>query len=394
MTDFSRKQVFASACLGMFVFGIVMTVLGTILPLLIERFAVDKAVAGSSFTLLSVGILSGSLIFGPIVDRYGFKWLLVGCTALVLIGLEALAFAPSFDLLLVAVFVVGFGGGVINGGTNALVSDISAGERSAGLSLLGVFFGIGAFGVPFVLGFLMETYSFTVLTGAVGVPVLIAVLYFATVRFPTPKQPQGFPIAKGAALTRDPALLLLGAILFLQSGLEITTGGWTSTFFQEELGVESRAAAFALSLFWVGVTLSRLVLGGVLKRYDPANVLRICIGIAIAGSTLMIVSQAAWLGYTGIFLTGAGLAAGFPVALGFAGDLYPNISGTAFSILFVLALTGGSILPYAAGVLGAEFGLRIAFLITPLSLLCMLALLSLALRRIRGRERPSLSTSP
>jgi fucose permease len=392
--EFNRKQVFASACLGMLVFGIVMTVLGTILPLLIERFAVDKAEAGSTFTLLSVGILTGSLVFGPVVDRYGFKGLLIVCTTLVLIGLEALAFAPDFDLLRAAVFVIGFGGGVINGGTNALVSDITVGERSAGLSLLGVFFGIGAFGVPFALGFLMETFSFTVLTGAVGVPVLAAVVYFTTVRFPTPKQPQGFPIAKGAELARDPALLLLGAILFLQSGLEIMTGGWTSTFFEEELAVEPRSAAFALSLFWVGVTVSRLVLGRVLKRSDPARVLRICIGIAIAGSTLMIISQAAWLAYTGIFLTGAGLAAGFPVALGYAGDLYPRMSGTAFSILFVLALTGGSILPLVAGFLGAEYGLRVAFIIIPVALLCMLVLFSLALKRVSGPERPSVSTAP
>ena len=386
--------MFASACLGILVFGIVMTVLGTILPLLIERFAVDKAEAGSTFTLLSVGILTGSLVFGPVVDRYGFKGLLIVCTTLVLIGLEALAFAPDFDLLRAAVFVIGFGGGVINGGTNALVSDISVGERSAGLSLLGVFFGIGAFGVPFALGFLMDTFSFTVLTGAVGVPVLAAVVYFTTVRFPTPKQPQGFPIAKGAELARDPALLLLGAILFLQSGLEIMTGGWTSTFFEEELAVEPRSAAFALSLFWVGVTVSRLVLGRVLKRSDPAGVLRSCIGIAIAGSTLMIISQAAWLAYTGIFLTGAGLAAGFPVALGYAGDLYPRMSGTAFSILFVLALTGGSILPLVAGFLGAEYGLRVAFIIIPVALLCMLVLFSIALKRVSGPERPSVSTAP
>ena len=392
--EFNRNRVFASACLGILVFGIVMTVLGTILPMLIERFAVDKASAGSTFTLLSVGILTGSLVFGPVVDRYGFKGLLIVCTTLVLLGLEALAFAPDFNLLRVAVFVIGFGGGVINGGTNALVSDISIGERSAGLSVLGVFFGIGAFGVPLVLGFLMESFSFSVLTGAVGLPVLIAIVYFTTVRFPTPKQPQGFPISKGAELARDPALLLLGAILFLQSGLEILTGGWTSTYFEEELSVEPRAAAFALSLFWVGVTLSRLALGRILKKTDPARVLRICIAIAIVGSVFIIASQSLWIAYTGIFLTGVGLAAGFPVALGYAGDLYPRMSGTAFSVLFVLALTGGSILPYAAGVLGAEYGLRSAFLLLPLALLCMFILLTITLKRLGGSEQRTQSSAP
>lgn len=382
MNDFNRSQVFAAACLGMLIFGIVMTVLGTLLPSLIERFAVETATAGTAITLLSVGILAGSIVFGPIVDRYGFKGLLLACTVLVLIGLEALAFAPSFDLLRVAVFFVGFGGGVINGGTNALVSDISAGERSAKLSLLGVFFGLGAFGVPFLLGFLLDRFSYVTLTAFIGVPVVLALMYFATVRFPVPKQPQGFPLAEGKGLIRDTALLLLGAMLFLQSGMEITAGGWTSTFFTEVLGSETGAAAFAVSAFWVGLTLSRLVLGSVLKRWSPAVVLRLWIALAILGSVIMIPAESVWAGYLGVFLMGAGLAAGFPVVLGYAGDLYPQVSGTAFSILFVMALTGGSLLPLVAGWLGSEFSMRISFVLAPAALLVMLLLLQQALPRV------------
>lgn len=381
----NRKLVFSAACLGMLIFGIVMTVLGSILPLLIQRFEVDATVAGSSLTLLSIGILIGSVIFGPVVDRYGFKGLLIVCTALVFLGLEGLAFAPDFDLLRIAVFFIGLGGGVINGGTNALVSDISEGGRSAGLSLLGVFFGIGAFGVPFLLGLLLDTFDYTTLTAFVGLPVALAVIFFATVRFPEPKHPQGFPIARGVELIRDPVLLLLGAILFLQSGLEITTGGWTSTYFHQELALNPSDAAFALSLFWVGMTIARLVLGSLLKRMDPARVLRGCISLAIVGALLMIGTSSIGLAYVGIFLIGAGLAAGFPVALGYAGDLYPHISGTAFSLLFVMALTGGSVLPFLAGWLGDLFGFRASFVMTPIALLIMLVLLALALRRLKPR---------
>lgn len=384
MSDYNRKGIFAAACLGMLVFGIVMTVLGSILPSLIERFDVDMAAAGSSFTVLSVGVLFGSILFGPVVDHYGFKGLLTACTVLVLLGLEALAFAPSFDALRAAVFVIGFGGGVINGGTNALVSDISEEDRSAGLSLLGVFFGIGAFGVPLLLGLLLEKFPYDVLTAFIGVPVLVALLYFAFVRFPKPKQPQGLPIARGAALVRDPALLLIGAILFLQSGVEITAGGWTTTFFVDELDVQASSAAFALSLFWIGMTIARLIMGAVLKKIAPARVLRICIGIAVVGSILMIVASAPWVAYTGVFLMGAGLAAGFPVGLGFAGDRYPNMSGTAFSILFVMALTGGSLFPFLIGVLGSVFGLRASFLVIPISVFCILALLAAVLRRLEA----------
>ena len=44
----------------------------------------------------------------------------------------------------------------------------------------------------------------------------------------------------------------------------------------------------------------------------------------------------------GLFLLGDGLAAGFPILLGFLGGLYRDLTGTAFSAVFVMALIGGS----------------------------------------------------
>ena len=79
--EYNRKLVFWAACLGMLTFGIVMTVLGAILPPVVERFGVDKAEAGSLFLLMSLGILAGSVVFGPVVDRYGYRGLLLASAA-------------------------------------------------------------------------------------------------------------------------------------------------------------------------------------------------------------------------------------------------------------------------------------------------------------------------
>lgn len=387
MSPFNRRYVFAAACVGNCVFGIVITVLGTVLPSFITRFGLDKTVAGSSLTVLSLGILVGSLAFGPVADRYGFKGLMLVSSAIIIAGLEAMAFSASYELLLGAVAIVGFGGGVINGATNALVSDISTRGRSADLSVLGIFFGIGAFGVPLVLGFLLNRFSIVLLIACIAVPVVLALGYFALIRFPAPKQPRGFPIARGAKLFRDPAILLLGGMLFLQSGIEITAGGWTTTFFQEELGAPAGTSAFGLSLFWMGMTVARVILARVLALATPSHVLYACAGLAAAGAVVVVTATSVPTAFVGIFLTGAGLAAAFPVTLGYAGDLYPSLSGTAFSVLFVMALTGGSVLPFVAGALGSVFGLRYSLLVVPASLVVIVALLPQALRQMRRVDR-------
>lgn len=380
-TVYSRRLVFAAACLGMLVFGIMLTTLGAILPSVIERFGIDKANAGSLFFLMSLGILVSSIVFGPIVDRYGYKSVLLVCSALILVGLEGIAFAPSLGWLRGAVLLIGLAGGVVNGGANALVADISEAGRSAGLSLLGVFFGVGAVGVPFTLGLLLDTFSYGSLIAVVGLTLLLPIVFTAAIRFPAPKQAQGFPIREGARLAGDPALLLMGFILFLQSGMEITVGGWTATYFHEVLGLEGSRALLCLSLYWLGMMLARLVLGSALRRVSPARVLRLSIGCAFLGAVLLIASRSPLPAAVGVFLLGTGFAAGFPVVLGYVGDRYAALSGTAFSITLAIGLSGGMILPYLTGALGEGFGMRASFLVVPAALGAQTILFALALRR-------------
>jgi fucose permease len=369
----------------MLAFGIVLTTLGAVLPSLVERFGIDKSAAGALFVLMSFGILVGSVFFGPIVDLRGYKRVLVVAAAFIALGLAGIAYAPTLAWLRVAIVLVGLGGGVINGGTNALVADVSAGERSAGLSLLGVFFGVGAVGVPFVLALLLGSFSYSTLIAAVAVLMLVPLVVTAAARFPAPKQAQGFPLADAGRLIRDPVLLLMGMMLFLESGMEITVGGWTATYFQEELGLGGQRALVFLSLYWLGMMLVRLALGWLLRRASPARVLLGCLGIALVGAFLLLGTESVAAAGAGVFLLGCGFAATYPVVLGFVGDRYEQLSGTAFSVVIVIALAGGMLLPYATGALGAVYGLRGSFLIIPTALVLLAALLLVVTRRLSTR---------
>ena len=384
----NRRTLFAIACLGMLSFGIVLTTLGAVLTSVIARFGISTAVAGSLFLLMTFGILLGSLVFGPIVDRNGYKGMLLLATALIAIGLEGIAFAPSMGWLRVACVLIGFGGGIINGGTNALVADISADGRTAGLSLLGVFFGVGAVGVPFALGSLLGTLSYSQVIGAVGVLVLVPLIIItALTPFPAPKHPQGFPLADAKGLLRDPLLLLMGFMLFLESGMEITVGGWAATFFAEELQIADQRALIYLSFYWLGMMLARIALGSLLRRAAPTQVLLPCLASAFVGALLLILTRNAALAALAVFLVGVGFSATFPVVLGLVGDRYTQLSGTAFSVVIVMALTGGMILPWLTGVLGAAYGLRGSFVIVPTALVLLAALLTIVSGRLPADSR-------
>jgi FHS family glucose/mannose:H+ symporter-like MFS transporter len=382
----SRRKLFACACLGMLTFGIVLTTLGAVLPTVIERFGIDKAQAGSLFLLMTLGILAGSLIFGPMVDRYGYKGMLLAGTGSIVIGLEGIAYAPSLSLLRAAIVLIGFGGGIVNGGTNALVADISSEGKGASLNLLGVFFGIGAVGVPFLLATMSGSFSNATLISAVGALVLVALIVIERTSFPAPKQPQGFPIAAAGRLIRDPLLLLMGFMLFLESGMEITVGGWTSTFVNEELAVEARTALAVLSLYWLGMMLARLALGTFLRKVPPVRVLYVCLSFGLIGAITVLMTRSVSVAAIGVFMLGVGFAATFPTVLGFVGDRYAGLSGTAFSLVIAMALCGGMLLPWLAGVLGGIYGMRGSFIIVPAALLLLASLLGFLSRALRSKS--------
>ena len=74
---YNRNRVLAAACLGMLLFGVVFLSLGSVVNLLQAKFNLDANSIGTLTALLPLGILGGSLVFGPIVDRYGYKLLLI-----------------------------------------------------------------------------------------------------------------------------------------------------------------------------------------------------------------------------------------------------------------------------------------------------------------------------
>ena len=383
----SRRAVFACACLGMLTFGIVLTILGAVLPSVIERFGIDKAQAGSLFLLMTFAILAASLVFGPMVDRYGYKGMLLLATALIAAGLWGIAFAGSMDTLRLAIVVIGFSGGIVNGGTNALVADISSEGKGANLNLLGVFFGIGAVGVPFVLATLGEDFAHSTLIAGAGALVLIPFFLMAVTEFPAPKQPQGFPIAAAGKLARDPLLLMMGFMLFLESGMEITVGGWTSTFVKEELAVPERHALVILSLYWLGMMLARLVVGTALRSVQPVRTVLACIAIGFTAAIVLLNTRDPAVAALCVFMLGVGFAPTFPVILGFIGERYAALSGTAFSLAIAMALLGGMLLPWLAGVIGSAHGMRVSFVIVPAALLLLAVLLVILSRLLRTDSR-------
>jgi FHS family glucose/mannose:H+ symporter-like MFS transporter len=366
------RYIFFAACAGMFLFGVTMVSLGSMLPDIIMKYNLSEIAAGTLTSLLPAGILAGSILFGPITDRYGYKYLLIISTIFIIAALEGLAFTQDFFLLRMYIIFIGFTGGMINGATNALVNDISSEGRSANLSLLGVFYGIGALGMPALIGLFSATLTVSVIIAGLGFIMVIPVIYFFLISFPKPKVTQKYPLKESFRMLKDPVLIMMGLFLFFQSGLEGVTTNWTTTYVRSFIMESKDVALFALSGYMLSFTLARIFLGWILRKIPSSLVQFISIGAAGTGIFILMFSRDYALSVAGLVLLGAGFAAGFPILLGYVGEVYRKLSGTAFSFVLVIALIGNITFNYSMGLIFKYFGIRY---VSSLLLFCLAMLL-------------------
>ena len=384
-TKYNRTAVFVAACIGICFFGVSMITLGAVLPELCEALSLSEADATGLTTLLPAGLLAGSLLFGPIVDRFGHKPVLVTCCLLVDAALLAVALGRDAAMLRWAIFAIGLGGGALNGETNALVTEIYEGARRASrLSLLGVFYGIGALAIPLLLAWLSRSYDYnTVLTGISAV-LALGIVFCAVTRFPGAKQPQGFPLREAGKIITHPIMLVVALLLFFQSGVEGITNNW-SLMYLDSLGIGITDGRLALTAMLAGLTAARLVQSFLFSRVEPMRVLLVSLLLTACGFAGLAMATGVWAAVISMAVIGAGLASTFPVMFGVLGERFPALSGPAFSVALTVALCGQTAMNYTVGAVADKQGIGC---FPPLAIVAVGAMLVLfAAVRILSRRK-------
>jgi fucose permease len=364
----------------MFVFGIVMAVLGASLPGLFERIGFGKGQAADLFLVMNFAMLLMSLVFGPVVDRFGFKAFLSLASLVVGLSLFAMAGAATYPLLVAAVLALGLGGGGLNGGANALTSDLNPDRRAAALNLLGIFFGFGALTVPFLIGTLVERFGLSAILYFTCLLCGVPLALFGLARFPRPKQRQGFPLREAGSIIRSPVLWLAAFLLFFQSANEFTVGGWLATYLREQFAMSGSAASLTLAGYWAAVMAGRLLAALVINRTGRMRLVLGSAGLALAAALLLVAAPSSAGAAAGAVLIGLGFSAIYPTTLAVVGGSFPAISGTAFSVVFTVALCGGMTAPWLAGKVAQTAGLRTSFMI-PVACLVMIITLAFWLKK-------------
>lgn len=335
-----KKPLLIAACLGTFVYGFFSVFWGMINPALKAQFPESVA------TILlanSIGLVLGSLLSGPTIDRLGNKMALGVGVLLVAAGAFGLGRAEAVPFAFIMALLVGTGGSAMVTSANALVADIANTDASRAVwsNIINNFFAIAAFFGPWVLNYLADTRQMP-LSGIgsilAGVCVLVAIYYFA-IRFPAPRN-------AGTSLTADAGQVMgrglfwaLTAMLCLYIGCEGTVWYWMNTYLTGTAGLDKAAAGSAISLFAMGIIVGRIVSSVLLGRkiLSPlACTLLFGVGIAITYTAVLFATEVNTIRVL-LTLAGVSMAPMFPTILAAVANGFPKHAGTAIG----LAITGG-----------------------------------------------------
>ena len=332
---YNTTAVFVAACAGMAFFGVTMLSLAPILGKL--NLIVGEG-ALSLPSILSVGIILGTVLFGPIVDKFGYKWLLIISSFLALLGIQGLARLNGLGLLHGAMFCLGLGGGILNGLTNAVVADIYDDDKRGGrLGVLGAFYCIGAL-LWTLLNYFIADYSIPL--NAVSALMVLFIVFFCLISFPAAKPSENVSLSKSLGLLKYPALLLFAVVLFFESGFEGCSGSYTVEYFNQTTPMGTKAATLAMTWFTIGMMAGRFPLGAIQRKLKALGTIYTYLSVALAGVVLYAFCNGATGAGIAMALIGFGVGATFPVVLNYIGGAFRSQSGTAMSIAIFIALLG------------------------------------------------------
>jgi dipeptide/tripeptide permease len=308
------------------------------------------------FPTTAFGVLLGILtpflyllpiISGSLVEKYGFRPMLVLALALVIVGYLASSLMTTFEAFVLAFVVFGTGVGTFKPIISASIAHTTAPEaRNLGYSIYYWMINLGSFSMPIIISIFIPkqdyVYVFYLSAALIAVNIALAVFVFKN---PVPPNPQKSvaDIFKGAALVLKDLRFL--ALLLIYSGF------WFM-YATNHLALLLYALDFGVLGDWFPPALVAIVnpgtiiflgpfLGKLFGKYDSLKVMVLGMGIFIAGLLVVGLTTVAAVFFLGIVIFSIGEFVTHPTYIAYVSKIAPEERLTVYmAYAFIPPLIG------------------------------------------------------
>lgn len=358
------KLVFFTTCTVFVFFGIYSAGMGSVLFELSDRTGSTLSAVGVIFTAIYAGSLLTQFASGWLTTLFGRVRVMTVSVFLMSVGLFGIVTSTSLALLIAACFVLGLGQGGVDIISNNLVTEAYPEKSVQVLNILHLAYGVGATVGPMLIsvairnserGLLIEGLVALLLFLSGFVYVVIQKKSKANVATDTPISEQSLTSKNEIPFYRDAFVWLLGFMLLLIVGTQFSAGSWAVVFMTKTLDMRTDQASLVASLYWMFISLGRIVAVFLARRVAQRDMLFIHLGGSFIGAILytLFIGQrgASIVSLLMISLFFGGLC---PLILAFIPKYFENNIDKASSIIVTLGTVGGLIMPWATGSILSE----------------------------------------
>jgi fucose permease len=374
---FHRDRLTWAAYVMLAWFAYLQAAPGLVVPHLRDELHLSYSVGGLHVAAFAAGSLLAGLVSSPLEQAVGRKRLLWTAAAVLAVGTVGLTAGHVVVATVGSTFVMGAGGGLMLATVQALLADHHGELRTVALTEANV-----AASVAYVI--LIGAFA---VTSAVDVDWRVALLVSLLVPALTWWSNRRLAIETTAhndeQRVRLPRVFWVATVVLVcVTAAEWCITAWGATFVDDGVGVSTDTAVTLMGGYFGGVVVGRVAGSRLARRYDPARLLAVALGIAATGFVILWPATGPEQAVLGLVLLGVGIGNLFPMALSLAVSLAPGRAAPASGRAVTMTSLAVLVAPLTVGALADATSLESALLVVPV----LLALAAAALV-VTARER-------
>jgi len=307
-------------------FGFSDSTRGPALPRIQDDLDLSELQLGLLMAVNSIGYLVATSFTARLAKRIGIKTCMIIALFVQACSGVLICFSPNFELLIPSFFVLNIGNGMLDISTGVIAASTFTKRTGTMLNLAHFFYGAGSILSPIVSTSLMAArfgeqlfgwrYMYLIILSFALVPAILAFIGRLKKR-DYDKNKTGY-----AVILRKPTLWLTVIVLALGATAEMGIIGWLPNFLERTFSFSGDRAALYLTLFFVCITLTRLVTGPLIDKIGFINSL--AIATAFAGIMVVLGILLGEPGTVLLVLAGIGIAPVFPTVMAVIAKLFAD----------------------------------------------------------------------
>ena len=361
--------------------GLVLIMLGAILPDLKADYALSYQVGGALLSVQSVGYVLAGLLAGYLPLLLGIKVSYILIQLSVTLGFIMLLISGNPVWLLIAMLLIGVGKGGITNYNNLLMNIYSEGNAGP-LNILHACFAAGAVIAP-LIALAVSGWRMAVIIGCVC---CVASLVFLVLAGFSDADLENADSADAAVagteegrkkkvdygFLKEKLFWVTVLICFFYQAVEASFMGWMTSFLIDTGVMEASLAQFTTSVLWLALMAGRLLCSVAARKFRPLHMILALTLITTVFMILLLLNRSP----AGLIIATAGIGLGmsgmFGTSVSNAGDIFSRYP-VCMGFFVFLASMGAIVAPAIIGVVANKAGMHTGMSTLLVFAACMVA---------------------